>query len=169
MELLIPGLILVALMVYVSTRIKRSAADAYQQERIDADEFSVTKPDGFIIIENEDAKVLFAAYSKDYGSEDADAVRQVSAKLKIHRGSSVERVVVPIKETAEHIIDERHLAGHSVVLETESLESGVPVETEYHFMQKGDDTYEFSVAALAETKEANLTEINTLLSTFELK
>jgi hypothetical protein len=36
MEILIPGLILVALMVYVSTRIKRAAARAFEPENVDA-------------------------------------------------------------------------------------------------------------------------------------
>jgi hypothetical protein len=169
MELLIPGLLFVALMVYVSTRIKRSAAGAYEEEKIETDDFSVTKPAGFIIIEDGDPNVIFAAYSKDYGADDSDSVRQVTARLTVHRGESVERVSVPIKETAERVIDERHLAGPSIVLEVEELESGVPVETEYHLMQKGNDTFEFSVAALTETKQANQKEITTLLSSFELK
>ena len=169
MEILILGGILVALMVYASTRIKRSAAGAYEAERVETDDYSITKPEGFIIIENEDAKVLFAAYSKDYGTDDADTVRQVSAQLKIHRGVSLERVSVPLKETAERVIDERHLAGPSMILEVGSLQAGVPVETEYRLIQKGDDTYEFSVAILPENREANDTAINNLLSSFELK
>ncbi len=169
MEILILGGILVALMVYVSTRIKRSAAGAYEKEVVDANEFSVTKPEGFIIIDNDDPAVLFAAYSKDYGEEDADTVRQVTAELKVHRGKTLERVGVPIRENASHIIDERHLAGGSMIIETETDTGGVPVDTEYHLTQKGDDTFEFSVAALAETKEANQTQITTLVSTFELK
>jgi hypothetical protein len=56
-----------------------------------------------------------------------------------------------------------------MIIETETDTGGVPVDTEYHLTQKGDDTFEFSVAALAETKEANQTQITTLVSTFELK
>lgn len=169
MEILILGGILVALMVYVSTRIKRSAAGAFEEERFETDDFSVTKPAGFIIIDSEDPDVVFTAYSKEYGTDEADAVRQVSAQLRIHRGKSLERVIVPIKETGGRISDERHLAGPSIVLETESYKDGSPIETEYHLTQKGDDTFEFSVAALAETKETNQKEITTLLSSFELK
>jgi hypothetical protein len=169
MEILILGGILVALMVYVSTRIKRSAADAYEEERVETDIFAITKPAGFIIIESEDPKVVFAAYSKEYGADDADNIRQVSAQLMFHQGRSLESVSIPIKETAQRVFDERHLAGPSVVLETERQIDRIPVETEYHLTQKGDDTYEFSVSSLAETKEANQREITTLLSSFELK
>jgi hypothetical protein len=169
MEILIPGLILVALMVYVSTRIKRSAAGAYEEERIETDEFSITKPAGFIIIEDEVADVRFAAYSKDYGTDEADNIRQVTSQLRIHRGRSLEQISVSIREAASRIIDERHLAGLSSVIEAESEHNRSSIETEYHLTQKGADTFEFSVSALGDTKDANQKEITTLLSTFELK
>src|SRR5687767_8261126 len=48
MELLIPGLILVALMVYASTRIKRTAAAAFDRETVDTEDFIIQKPEGFL-------------------------------------------------------------------------------------------------------------------------
>ena len=169
MEILILGGLLVALMVYVSTRIKRTAAGAFEEEKIETKEFSITKPAGFIIIESGDPDVPFAAYSKEYGMDEADLIRQVTAILKIHKGNTLEQVSLPIKQNASRIVDERHLAGGALVVETESGIDGITVETEHHLTQKGDDTYEFSVAALAETKEQNQREITVLISSFELK
>src|SRR5262245_36415410 len=74
MELLITGMIRVALMVYASARIKKSAAMAYDEELIDTDEFSITKPEGFIIPTNGDGRFAFAAYSKEFGTDDADRI-----------------------------------------------------------------------------------------------
>jgi hypothetical protein len=69
MELLIPGLILVALMVYASTRIKRSAAEAFEPETVETDDFVIQKPEGFLHNLNAGRDVLFEAYSKDFSKE----------------------------------------------------------------------------------------------------
>lgn len=75
MELLIPGLILVALMVYASTRIKRSAARAFEAETVETDEFIIQKAEGFLHNLNGDPKYLFEAYSKEFSK--ADGKRRV--------------------------------------------------------------------------------------------
>jgi hypothetical protein len=48
MEILIAGVILVAFMAYASTRIKRSAAKAFEAETVETDQFVIQKPDGFL-------------------------------------------------------------------------------------------------------------------------
>ena len=48
MEILIIGSLIVALMVYASTKIKRSAAQAFEEETIETDEFYLVKPEGFL-------------------------------------------------------------------------------------------------------------------------
>ena len=169
MEILIPGLILVALMVYVSTRIKRVAADAYEEEQIETDVFAVTKPDGFIIIQSQDPAVIFAAYSKEYGIEDADRFRQVAAELTFHKGRATEEVRDRIKSDGSRITDERQLAGGSLSVETEQARGGINLENEYHLTQNGDDTFEFCITALSETKAANQKAIDSMLSSFEIK
>ena len=42
MEIFIVGVAVVALMVYVSTKIKRSAAAAFEREEIEEEDFSLT-------------------------------------------------------------------------------------------------------------------------------
>jgi len=69
LAILIPGLILVALMVYASTRIKRVAAEAFEAETIETDEFAVEKPDGFLNILNRDPALALDAYSREFGVE----------------------------------------------------------------------------------------------------
>jgi hypothetical protein len=69
MELLIPGLVLVALMIYASTRIKRTAAKAFEAETIETDEFVIQKPAGFLHNLNAAPDNVFEAYSKDFSSE----------------------------------------------------------------------------------------------------
>ena len=73
MELLIPGLALVALMVWASTRIKRTAADAFAPEVIDTPEFSIKKPEGWLSIAV--PTLPFEAYTKDYAPSPNEEIR----------------------------------------------------------------------------------------------
>lgn len=82
MELLVPGLILVAVMVYVSTRIKRSAAAAYEAETIETEYFSIRKPEGFIAVADPRPPLLFEAYTKEYGVGDRENDRLTTATVR---------------------------------------------------------------------------------------
>jgi hypothetical protein len=169
MELLIPGLILVGLMIYVSTRIKRSAAGAYERETVETEEFSITKPEGFIIIDSDEPNVIFAAYSKEYGTGDADAIRRVTAKLRVWRDRSVTAVRDDAAKDSSEIVDEQHLSDGSVILETLSQSEEVQLENEFRIGHRNDRTYEFSISALSETKADDQKAIDELLASFELK
>lgn len=69
MELLIPGLILVALMAWASTKIKKRAAEAFEAETIDTSDYSLEKPEGFLhVIGSRDHE--FEAYSKEFDESD---------------------------------------------------------------------------------------------------
>ena len=83
MEFLIPGLILVALMVYASTRIKRTAAQAFDEETIETEDFVLTKPEGFLHVLNGDRALAFEAYSKEFGKGDASEQRQATIDMRI--------------------------------------------------------------------------------------
>ena len=169
MEILIPGLILVALMVYVSTRIKRTAADAYEKERVETADFAITKPEGFIIIASNDPNVVFGAYSKEYGLEKADVFRQIAAEVRIYRDRSLEKVRDSMLAAASKTIDERHLAGGSLIVEAETLRDGVVFNNESRLWEKGLATFEFRVTALSESRESNQKGIDELLSSFEVR
>ena len=79
MELLIPGLVLVALMVWASTRIKRSAARAFEAEHIDGEGFSIDKPEGFLQKLDDSSEFVFEAYSKEFGRGVAGDLRAATA------------------------------------------------------------------------------------------
>ena len=168
MEILIPGLALVALMVYVSTRIKRSAAKAFDEEVVETDEFTITKPEGFFM--PTDANDLaFAAYSKDFGTGEAGSVRQVTAELRTYEGKTLEAVRDATVAEASKIVSEQHLAGGSMILETEVSENGIVLEAERRLVEKEGKVFELAVTALSETKEAQQRNIDTLLASLDVK
>jgi hypothetical protein len=169
MELLIPGLIIVALMVYVSTRIKKTAASAYDSEVVETEEFSIVKPEGFIVIESDDRNVVFAAYSKEYGTGDADAVRQVSVELRVQNDRSIDDVRGSIVESGDEIVDERHLADGTVDLETLTVSEGYTIENDHQLNARNGKVFVLHLAALSETKPDNQKKIDEMLASFELK
>ncbi len=169
MELLIPGLALVALMVYVSTRIKRRAAEAFAEERVETDEFAITKPEGFIIPANRDPSLAFAAYSKEFGFDEADETRQVSAELRTHFGDGLKAVLNTVTRDGRRIISEQRLVGKATILETEKVKEGVTLRSHHHLIDKNGTIFHLEVAALSATKSEQQKNIDTLLTSFEVK
>jgi hypothetical protein len=90
MELLIPGLILVALMVWTSTRIKRNAAAAFEAETIETDDYILEKPDGFLHVLNDETDRDLLAYSKDYGPGDLKGDRKAIIEIRILPAATVD-------------------------------------------------------------------------------
>jgi hypothetical protein len=88
MELLIPGLALVALMVYASTRLKKATARALEAEEIETEHFSISKPAGFINVVSPDGDRLLQAYTKEF-AESAPNVRKAEATVRVRSGSTV--------------------------------------------------------------------------------
>ena len=168
MEILIPGIALVALMVYVSTRIKRSAAKAFDEELIETPDFAIKKPEGFIAPADGNG-IAFAAYSKEFGTGGSDSTRQVSAELRIHNSAGLEEVRDAIVSSASKLCSEQHLAGRSLMLETETTQKGNVLETDHRLIEKDGQVFALAVTALSDTKEDQQRKIDTFLSSFEVK
>ena len=112
-----------------------SAAKAFDEEVVETDDFTITKPEGFLIpIEASD--LAFAAYTKEFGKGDSGSVRQVSAELRIHGGSTLGAVRDAIVAEASKVVSEQHLAGGAMILETELTENGILLETERRQLKK---------------------------------
>src|SRR5438067_6433543 len=111
MELLIPGLILVGLMVYASTRIKRSAARAFEAETVETAEFTLYKPDGFLSVLNGDPAYAFEAYSKDFGTGDDKNVRAARATIRVLDGIDLNKAVANVKNSVKPVSELSEVIG----------------------------------------------------------
>lgn len=172
MELLIPGLILVALMVYASTKIKKNAARAYERETIETPEFSIVKPEGFICPIDHNEELVFAAYSKEYGRDQADGVRQASAELRTFDDANFDDICERAKIESVRIISEDIgiLNGSkSIVINAEQVKKGITVETICKIFASERKIYELMITVLPEHKEDYSRKIDELLASFTLK
>jgi len=169
MELLIPGLILVALMVYLSTRIKRNAAAAYAPEIVETDEFRIEKADGFILPAEENERLPFAAYSREFGKDEADRLRVAMVELSQHRQTTIDDVRPRIASEVLNVSDERRLADGTVVLEGTASKQGADYETEVRLIERNSSVFELSAFALPEAADDHRRAVAAMLASFELK
>lgn len=172
MEILIPGLILVALMVYASTRIKKNAALAYERETVETADFSIIKPDGFICPVDHDEKLIFVAYSKEYGRDDTDVIRQASAELRRLDDANFDEVRERVKIDSVSVVSEDIgiLNGaKSCLIKTERIENGINLDAMHKIIAVDGRIYWLTVTAIPEYKEDYSSKINELLDSFTLK
>lgn len=171
MELLIPGLILVALMVYASTRIKRSAAAAFEPETIETDEFYIEKPDGMLHVLNGDPAKAFESYSKEYGKGAQDNIRQIRAEIIKVKGKSLSSAAadamraVDSPSKTDEVIDGRKYS----VVEGTSEEREVPLAVTYKLAVSGDSLYQLKVTSAGELDADAEGRVVGLVSSFTVK
>ena len=165
MEFLIPGLALVALMAYLSTRIKRTAAAAFDAEAVETDEFSIQKPDGFLNVIG--ARHVFEAYSKDFGTV-ADKTRLATAKVTVSDTSiadAVEAIDDEILSDTSEVIGERHYR----VIEARRIVDIEDYRVYHKLGQSAGRTYIFEIEVLAEASREFIQKVEAMLASFELK
>lgn len=149
MEILIIGIIFVALMAYVSTKIKREASRAYEQEIVETEEFKIIKPNDFIIPIKE-SEFAFEAYSKDFGEElNEEEFNQCWAIVKEKDG----------------------IESDTETFESERIENDVTINTFAKILvnQKLNKTFELEISVLLEYREQYFDRIKLMLESFSLK
>lgn len=166
MELLIPGLILVALMMYASTRIKKSAARAYEAETIETNDFIIQKPEGFLNVIGGDPQYAFEAYSKEYGSSGDEEFRQATAKLRIYKNGKDAAAGLHdiLSDRSEVIAGNRHR-----IVESKLAEKGIQFRVFTKIAETDSNTYVLEIITLAETTAELMRNIELMLDNFELK
>lgn len=171
MELLIPGLILVALMVYASTRIKKTAAAAFDAESIDNETFSLEKPDGFLTVLNGNPELLFESYSRVFGDEPAENIRQARIEVRRLAASTPEKAAKGVGSEAKvnskttEVVNERKYT----LVEAERIEKGIGYVDLYKMTADGGDVVQLKITALEQTSEEIANKIQSLSSSFTVK
>ena len=149
MEILIVGVIIVALMAYVSTKIKKAAQQAYEPEALENEYFTITKPEGLIIPVKDKSEFMFEAYSKDFGEDEAGKFNQCWA-----------------------VVNEKDGTNYDVnILESEKIEQDVTIKTYNKTLvsEKLNKSFELEISVIPEYQEKYADGIKLLLQSFNLK
>ena len=174
MEIFIVGLGVVALMVYVSTKIKKNAAAAYQPELIETEAFKIYKPDGFIHPLNDDSGYTFVANSKEWGKNEASKFRQAKAVVRAISNSDFKIVCENAKKSAGKIKAKQFVKSAPVgqkifLLEGETTEAGVKIVTFWEIIESRQKIYELKIAVLETYADDFAERINAMTASFNVK
>jgi hypothetical protein len=175
MEILIVGGILVALMVYASTRIKKIAAQAYEREVVETEDFRLIKPEGFISPVNENSKFAFEARSKDLGDDESRDTPQAKMELSVFTDSNFEIVCENARKSAGKILAEDkivNLAERNLCqLESEKSENDIAFYIFHKIVENPSrqKTYDLKISVLQDFREKYEEKINEVLSSFAVK
>lgn len=176
MEIFFVGIIIVALMVYASTKIKKSAAQAFEREAIDEEEFSLVKPENFIHPFKENSEFAFEAYTKDFGGGSAKNFRQSRATLRVISDLNFETVCKNAKKSVDKILS-KNFVGNApedqkiFLLETEKSEKDIKFFTFWKIVESKArrKVYEFQVSVLEANRKDFADAMNEMIETFAVK
>lgn len=163
-------------MVYVSTRIKKAASQAYIPETIEKDDFRIEKPEGFLYPLNSTSEWPFEAYSRFYGERGTRNIWRARTRLHVSDGLNIRKIVDEIKsgdesDFSEKILDD--LPGNqigSIVRTSKEVD-----EVEYKVLRKivanktTHKTYELRTTILLPHAEEFTDKACEMMRTFELK
>jgi hypothetical protein len=169
MEILIVGSLIVALMVYASTKIKKSAARAFEEETIETDEFHLVKPEGFLNPIRPESEFAFEAYSKDYGEDDAEKLRQALVTLKVYSAKKFTEVCKEAKSSVDNVVSEEKIGKAIFLLKGEKTEKSVETDIYHKIIEDGEKVYDLQVTVLGETRETYEERITKLIESFRVK
>lgn len=170
MEIWIIGGVIVGLMIYASTRIKRNAAAAFAEEQIDTDEFALVKPEGFLNPVVREEFLAFYAYSKDYGEEGkAEKSRQGLIKLKILAGRGLAEISKEIKSKFDKILSEEKTSADTIWLKGERTEKDIETLYYHKLVARDERVFDLEMAVLGEYRESFEAKAEKLLESFRVK
>jgi hypothetical protein len=159
-------------MVWASTRIKRFAAEAFEPETIETEDFIIQKPEGLLHILNDDSGLAFRAYSKEFGTIGAKDIRQATAEIQIFDQENLEARRKAIVEEAESVITETpYVDGgeKATVIELTRIEKGAEFATFYKLVTRGTRVFELRISVLSEHKDVFLRRIEEMLDGCRIK
>ena len=171
LAILIPGLIIVALMVWASTRIKRIAAAAFDAETIESDDFVIQKPEGFLHNLNGDPQYTFEAYSKELGDVATD-IRLGRVRLTIRDDAEIDQIIGGLSDEGDEIIDDvTEVIGPTRyrLIEAKRDENGHDLCVAYKIAAKDSRVFALETIRLAETSDEFARKIEAFANSFELK
>ncbi len=167
MEILIIGIIIVALMVYASTKMKKFTASAFEPETIETDGFSLVKPEGFLHVVGDESGFAFYAYSKEFGKTDAEEMRQAEIFISKFSDKTLSEVCDGIKTDAGKIVSFSE-AENACLIETEKTVREIEVSEIYKIVESAK-VYQLKISVLKDFKDDYAERIETILDSFRVK
>ena len=176
MEILIIGGIVVLIMVFISTQIKKSAARAFDREVVDTENFRIVKPEGFVYPMRDDSEYAFEAFSKEYGERNERNTWKAQIYIKVSEGLNFASVCENAKRGTTEVISEKIIEdaanGEKIcLLETEKTENEIEFNEFRKIVESGNQekTYDLRITVLKSYRNDLVGRIDEATGSFQLK
>jgi hypothetical protein len=168
--------IFIALLLFISSKIRNAANQAYEPERIERENFSINKPEGYLNPVEWTPNKPFEAYTRELGERSMGRLRKSLAKLTVSDGLNFDNLRKEIKKDAQEFVstvfDENAPEGERICLiETKKTENEITTVflnkiVESRWQKK---TYNLEISVLEEYRDEYEEKIGEMLNSFSLK
>lgn len=172
MEILVPGLLLVAFMVWASTRIKKRASEAFDEETIETEMFSIKKPEGYLHVLNDSSGKAFRAYSRESATVGGKDMRQATIEIDVHRDYAIDDLVKTIEQKSDSIVEQNSYidAGEKAVsLTALRTEGDAELQEQFKIVTRGQDVIEARTAILTDNLDDHSGKLEAMLDHLYIK
>lgn len=159
-------------MVYLSTKIKKSAAEAFEPEVIETDDYRFEKARGFLHPLNNENAFELEAYTKEFGEADAKKIRQARGELTVNDNATFAEVLKSAKGAVGKVISEENIKqdDHRICLiDAEATEKGVDMVVFHKIVDGGKKIYDLRFAVIDEFKDDYLSRVEGMRDRFAIK
>lgn len=166
----------IAVLLFLSSRVRRSANTAFEPETIETEEFKINKPEGFLHPLNNEPEYPFEAYSREVGEKGAGRLQKSLVKISVKNGLVFKAARESAKKDADNIYSETILEnapqGQQIcLLEGEKTENDVK-RLVFHKIVESENqgkTYDLEVSILEANEAEYIGRASELINSFTVK
>lgn len=167
----------IALLLFISTKIRNAASAAYEPENIERDNFSIYKPEGFLNPVDYTEKTPFEAYTREVGERAAGRLRKSLVKLTVSDGLNFDNLRKEIKQNAQEFVstefDENAPENQRICLIETISENDNEVKTvilnKLVESRNQKKTFNLEISVLEQAREEYENRIDEMLESFSVK
>lgn len=166
----------IAVLLFISSRIRRVASRAFEPETIENAEFKISKPAGFLHPLNNDSGFPFEAYSREFGEKGAGRLRKSLVKMNVYDGLNFKNACQTAKKNADNVYSETTPGnvpkGQKIcMMEGEKTEDDVKRLVFHKIVESKNQnkTYDLEVSILEANEDEYIGKASEFINSFTVK
>lgn len=165
----------IALLLFVSSKIRNAADAAYQPEKIERENFRIFKPEGYLTPVEWTDSVPFEAYTRELGERSAGRLRKSLVKLTVADSLKFDELRKEIKKDAQTFVstvfDENAPDGQKICLIETKKEDNEIVTVFFNKLVESrpiKKTFNLEISILETYRDEFEERINRMLDSFKV-
>ncbi|MEO6589602.1 MAG: hypothetical protein ABIP06_09880 [Pyrinomonadaceae bacterium] len=165
----------IALLLFISTKIRNAANAAYEPEKIERGDFQIFKPEGYLNPVEWTETVPFEAYTRELGERTMGRLRKSAAKMMVSDGLNFDNLRKEIKANAEEFVSTVFDAnapegGRICLIETKKTDNEITTVFFNKLIEsrKLKKTFDIEISILEPYRDEFEERINQMLDSFKL-